>query len=119
MVTDEEIQAVLTTHCLSLGYKKLPKGHFRVNTKLFYPDGASIGVFVERGNLIRPDGVSLSDFGGTFAKLLEHQVDPTIPARLRTIEETVSALGVHVKDDRLVLELGKAAEIPEGRAIAP
>jgi len=114
MVTDDEIETVLKTHCLSLGYKRLPRGHFRVNTKLLYPDGASIGVFVDRGDPTKPNGVTLSDFGGTFAKLLEYQVDPMFPTRLQTIQETVSAIGVRVTGDRLVFEVNEAVKIPDG-----
>ena len=114
MIADNEIEAAIHSHCLSMGFKRLPRGHYRVDTKLLYPDGGSIGVFVERGDLTRQDGCALSDFGGTFAKLAEYQVDPTVASRLQTIEDTVGSLGVRVLNDRLVLELDSIEQIADG-----
>jgi len=114
VITDAEIVEVLQGHCIVFGHRLLPRGHFRVDTKLLYPDGASISVFVERGNLLRNEGCALSDFGKTFAKLSELQVNPRHPrTRFQAIEETVGDVGARVLDDRIVIKFSELSEFSD------
>lgn len=114
MMTDDEIEAVLNSHCLLHGFRKLPRGHYRADTKLLYPDGAAISVFVERGDLASAGGCVISDFGNTLAKLAEYQVDARAASRFQTIKDSVGSLGVRVQNDRLVLELSGKDQIADG-----
>jgi hypothetical protein len=114
MITDTEIIEALREHCLVYSHRQLPRGHIRFDTKLLYPDGASIGVFVECADLLKHERRIMSDFGMSFAKLAEFQVNPRHPkSRFQAIEESVRDLGVRVSGDRLVLELTQASALRE------
>jgi hypothetical protein len=104
MIAEADFMVVLKMHCLIRGTKVLPRGHIRADTRLVYPDGAAISVFVEQGNPERQTGYNLSDLGRTFAKLDEFGINPFRTGRFRSIEDTVGDLGVRVVNDRFVLE---------------
>jgi Domain of unknown function DUF1828 len=105
-MTDCAIIHALHKHCLVFGHRTLSNGHIRIDTKLLYPDGASIAIFVESGDLLRNERRVISDFGMTFAKLAEFQVNPRqTKARFQAIEETVGDFGVRIVRDQLTFEL--------------
>jgi hypothetical protein len=110
VITDEQIMDALRAHCLVFSVHKLANGNIRIDTKLLYPDGASIAAFIEHGDLLKNERRIISDFGMTFAKLAEFQVNPKQPkTRFQTIAEMVGDFGVRVVDDRLTLELTDAS----------
>ena len=116
MFSDADVIDAIKEHCLVLSSPRmLPRGHIALHTKLLYPDGGSIAVYIERGHLIRPAGLALSDFGNSLAKLAEYQVNPWVPkSRIRAIEESVGDLGVKLLDDRLVLEIAALNRLGDG-----
>src|SRR4051812_41969821 len=63
MIADADIVDAIREHCLVYSTRTLPRGHIRVDTKLLYPDGSAICLFVERGLMSRESGLGLSDFG--------------------------------------------------------
>jgi hypothetical protein len=111
-MTDDTIIEALRAHCLVYGHRTVPKGHLRIDTKLLYPDGASIAVFVEKGDLLQSSRRVMTDFGMTFAKLSEFQVNPRQPkTRFQAIEDTVGDFGIRIVGDRLVLELTETSAL--------
>lgn len=115
MIAQDDFTTILNDHCLVRGsVRVLPRGHIRADTRLMYPDGAAISIFVEQGNLKRTVGYALSDFGKTFAKLDEYGASPFRKSRLRMIEETVGDLQVRVMNDRLVVELMAIQDLDDG-----
>jgi hypothetical protein len=112
MITDEQIVEALRAHCLVYAHRILSNGHIRIDTKLLYPDGASIAVFIEQGDLLRHERRIISDFGMTFAKLAEFRVNPRQPkTRFQTISEMIGDFGVRIVDDRLTLEFREATDL--------
>lgn len=102
MPTMQQIRENLSTYCMVDSTDILPSGHLRVETKLLYPDGSNIDVFVEKRNERVPAGTTISDFGQTFFTLYEHQVQPwETRSRLEKLKETVRSLGVELIDDKL------------------
>ena len=114
MIAEGDFMAVLEAHCLIRGVRVVPRGHIRADTRLLYPDGSAVSVFVEQGELTKSHGYAISDFGRTFAKLDEYGVSPFRGNRLKAIVETAKDLGVQVIQDRLVLELGEIEDLEIG-----
>ena len=115
MIAEADIMEAIRDHCLVYSHRPVPRGHIRIDTRLLYPDGSGISVFVERGNLTRRSGLAISDFGKTLRMLTESNLNPwKSTGRMRTLADAVNPLDVHIMNDRLVLELESTDQIHEG-----
>jgi hypothetical protein len=98
------IHQALGDHCIVSDLSVVPRGHVRIGTKLLYPDGDGIDLFVERGSFDDQTGARLSDFGQTMAKLAEFQVRMwQARSRMQMLEEAVADLGVRIEADALTM----------------
>jgi hypothetical protein len=117
MITIEEIRSKVNGHCLvtSNDIAVLPRGHVRIGTKLLYPDGSGIDLFVEMGDRQRAHDYTVSDFGRTFSKLAEYQMNVRSPlTRQKIIADMAKPFKVEVVGDRLTVILVSPDDLSDG-----
>jgi hypothetical protein len=96
---EKEIASVadkLKTSTLVRGIDRVRKGHFRVCTGFYYPDGSSIDVFIPVPNLAQTtlllEPPRLTDFGGTIAWLDNLLIQPYRQPRRKEILQRIMDL---------------------------
>lgn len=88
-------------------------GRFRIETGLFYPDGASIDVHLEpQNNLLDP--MRLSDLGNTMAWLHDVGIRPwESKRRERMVRSAIETLGIRKDGGSLLVDVDEIAQLPE------
>jgi hypothetical protein len=89
----------------------VPKGHTRIQTGFFYPDGSSVDLFIERENglLAGLEPVKLTDFGNTFSWLGQVGVDPQkSPRRREIVKDVLTTYDVREAGGALELRVPRA-----------
>src|ERR1022692_1571051 len=83
---------LLKNHCLVEKIDTVPRGHVRIQTKLFYPDADSIDLFLIDGGLNPP---TLTDFCQTIDWLSTVQVNPWLTKKRQSLlENAIRIFGV-------------------------
>ncbi len=110
----ETIRSVLRDNPIVRGVDELPRGHVRVETRLQYPDGASIELFVPaQDGLFPPE--RLTDFGQTTDWLLDLGIKPWLSKKRQAfLQDAIEALGARQRGGELEWPLSDLRDIPEG-----
>lgn len=106
-----EFLSALQRHCLTVAVDELPTGYARVGTKLTYPDGSGIDVFLTEDAEALFDDMLLTDCGQTFAKLAEYGIN--YATREESVRDAIGALRVVPRGDQLVISVPDLATVTD------
>ncbi|MEI8254128.1 MAG: DUF1828 domain-containing protein [Deltaproteobacteria bacterium] len=115
----DDIRAALAGQTVVADVAQLPKpGHIRIETKLLYPDGSCVDVFIRSdGPLFRevPGPLVLSDLGQTTAWLLDVGVRPWLSKkRQQFVTDTLRVFGATQIGGEIRLSLDSPADLSSG-----
>lgn len=115
----DDIRARLVGQTLVAGIAQLPRpGHIRIETKVLYPDGSHVDVFVRSsGPLLQelPEPFVLSDLGQTTAWLLDVGVRPWLSKkRQQIVTDTLRVFGATQAEGELRLTLDPTDDLSAG-----
>jgi hypothetical protein len=114
-VTPDEISRAFAHYPLIEGVDVVSRGHVRVETRLRYPDGSSIDVFVlaPPSPSLFPQPIRLSDLGQTTAWLLHLDVRPwKSKKRSMFVDDVARAHGVVIDGGALTREVQPGESLP-------
>ncbi len=117
MIDHQQIRRLAEGHSIIREIDVIPRrGHVRIQTGFFYPDGSSVDVFLVNDStspLLAPD--RLSDLGQTHAWLLDVHVKPWLsPKRRRFLEDALRLYDVEQNGGALERTLPQLDRIVDG-----